>query len=328
MKKTLLKTFYNLGAFAPFRWANRDRLLILTYHRFGREKTAHKVSAGEFTDHLEYLNKNKRVLSLSEVIECLQSEKSLPQNSAVITIDDGYLDNYEIAFPLLKKFNMPATVYAVTDFLDKKCWIWTDLMRYVLLETGFNPGKIEFDDEDIIEADLADETRKLETASRLNSRLKKLPNEEKERKVKEISKKLAVEIPELPTKEFSSMSWEQAREMDACGIKIESHTVTHPILTNISAKDLNTELINSKKRLEDVLNRKVEHFCYPNGSLNENIRKAVENAGYKCAVTTNYGFNENNENRFLLNRIGAHGPIENFVQSASGFEAVRQKIRN
>jgi peptidoglycan/xylan/chitin deacetylase (PgdA/CDA1 family) len=318
---------YNLGAFAPFRWANREKILILTYHRFSVEENSQKISSAEFAAHLEYLSKNNRVLSLSDTIEYLNKGKTLPPNTTVITIDDGYADAYEIAFPLLKKFDFPATVYAVTDFLDEKCWLWTDLMRYVLLETESDSVKIEFG-EDKIETHLKDKTQRLQTASRINSRLKKLPDEQKDAKIKAIAASLNVEIPTLPTSEFAAMNWEQAREIDARGVKIESHTVTHPILTNVSAKHLDFELKNSKKRLEEVLDRRVEHFCYPNGSLNENVSKAIENSGYKSATTTNYGFNEKLANPFLLNRIDAQSGAANFAQSASGFESVRQGIMN
>jgi len=328
MKKALLKTMYNLGAFAPFRFASREKVLILTYHRFSREENPYKISGAEFAAHLEYLSKHNRVLPLDDTIDYLNNGKSLPPNTTVITIDDGYSDAYEIAFPVLKKFNLPATVYAVTDFLDGKCWLWTDLMRYVLLETKNDSVKIEFGGQNEIKAELKDKTQRFETASRINSRLKKMLNEQKEAKIKEIAKSLNVEIPALPVEEFAPMNWQQAREMDAENVKIESHTTTHPILTNISEKHLDFELTNSKMRLEEMLNRKVEHFCYPNGSFDENARKAVEKAGYKSAVTTDYGFNEKQANSFLLNRIDAQSGIADFAQSASGFEAIKQKIRN
>lgn len=318
---------YNLGAFAPFRWATREKILILTYHRFSREKNPHKISSAEFAAHLEYLSKNNRVLSLSETVDYLKNGKTLPPNTTVITIDDGYADAFDIAFPLLKKFNFPATVYAVTDFLDKKCWLWTDLMRYVLLKTESDLAAIEFG-ADKIKTKLTDDAQRLETASRINSHLKKLPDEQKEAKIKEIAASLNVEIPELPAEEFAPVSWRQAREMDAGNVRIESHTATHPILTNVSAKHLELELKTSKKRLEEILERCVEHFCYPNGSLNEKVWKAVENSGYKSATTTNYGFNEKRANPFLLNRIDAQSGAVNFAQSASGFEAMRQKITN
>jgi peptidoglycan/xylan/chitin deacetylase (PgdA/CDA1 family) len=328
VKKTLLKTFYNIGGFAPFHRANRDKILILTYHRFSFEPSASKISGGEFAAHLEYLSKYNRVLPLPEVFEYLENGKSLPSNTTVITIDDGYADAFDVAFPLLKKYDFPATVYAVTEFVGEKCWLWTDLMRYVLSETESDSLKIEFENGDKIETVLKDEQHRFETASRINSRLKKLPNEQKEAKIKEIAKSLSVEIPLRPSEDYAPINWKQAREMDVENVKIESHTATHPILTNISTEDLSFELASSKARLEEVLDRRVEHFCYPNGAFNEAIWQAVKNANYKCATTTDYGFNEKSANPFTLKRIDAQSAIADFAQSASGFEALKQKFRN
>lgn len=326
MKKQILKTIYNYGGFAPFHWANRKSLCVLMYHRFSRNGETDKISADEFIAHLEYLSRHASVLSLSETVEMLKNGDSLPPNAAVITIDDGYADSFDIAFPLLRKFRMPATVYAVTDFLDGKCWLWTDLMRYVLSEMTFEDVRIEFAVNDRIEAKLNGKQSRLETASRINARLKKMSNEFKDSKITEIARDLKVEIPATPTDEFAPISWEQAREMDAGKVQIESHTVTHPILTNINQTELNDELRESKKRLEAKLNKNIKHFCYPNGNLNEAVRKSVENAGYESAVTTAYGFVETGANRFLLNRIDAPPKIESFAQSASGFDVLRRKI--
>lgn len=313
---------YRLGAFTPFQWANRDKVLILMYHGFSRTSHPHKISAGEFAAHLDYLGKHHRVLPLSDVIESLQNNKTLPPNTAVITIDDGYADAYDIAFPLLKEKQVPATVYAVTDFLDGKCWLWTDLMRHVLSKTKSENIAVRFEN-DIIKTVLGDDIQRLETASRINSRLKKLPDDLKDKKIAEIAYSLGVEIPVKPAADFAPVTWEQACEMDAASVRIESHTVSHPILTNIAAAVLDLELKDSRTRLEEMLDRPVEHFCYPNGTFNENIRKAVENAGYRSATTTNYGFNDKQMNKFLLNRIDAHSAIANFAQSTSGFEAFR-----
>ena len=325
MKKTLLKTFYNLGAFAPFHRTTRGKVLILTYHRFSREADLAKTSAAEFAAHLAYLKKHNQVLSLSDAAENLQNGKSLPPNATVITIDDGYADAYEIAFPILKEFDFPATLFAVTDFLDAKLWLWTDLMRYVLTETTENFLIAEFENGAAIKTKLVDARQRLTAAERVNSILKKLPNEEKEAKIKLIAESLNVKIPALPTSEFAPVSWAQAREMDADNLRVESHTVTHPILTNVNQAQLDYELHASKERLQNELSRPVKTFCYPNGSLNETIWQAVKNNGYQCAVTTAYGFNQPNANPFLLNRISAQPAIENFAQSVSGFEAWKQR---
>jgi peptidoglycan/xylan/chitin deacetylase (PgdA/CDA1 family) len=326
LKKTLLKSLYNLGVFAPFHWASRDKTLILMYHRFSYREDPYKISSAEFLSHLEYLKKNSCVLSLAEAVESLRDKKPVPPNTTVITIDDGYGDAYEIAFPLLKKFGFPATLFAISDFLDGKCWLWTDLMRYVLLSTTSESLKIEFENGDKIEAKLTSELQRLELANQINSWLKGLLNEQKDSKIKGIAASLRVEIPTIPTLNYTPITWQQAREMDAGNLKIESHTVTHPILTNVNQTELDFELQTSKKRLQNVLDKEIEHFCYPNGTLNELVQKSVEQAGYKSAVTTVYGFNERQANQFLLNRIGAPPAIENFAQSASGFEATKQKM--
>lgn len=325
MKKKLLDTIYRFGGFAPFSWANRDKILILTYHRFGKEQHPHKISAAEFKAHLEYLRKNQNVLSLNEVVKCLQDGKQTPPKTVVITIDDGYRDAYEIAFPLLKKYDMPAVIYAVTDFLDGKCWLWTDLMRYILRRTEKNKIEIAFEN-DRIEEPLRGDLQRLEIAASVNSHLKKMPDNLKKEKIAEIAAMLEVEIPEQPVAEFAPFNWEQAREMEAENVCVESHTVSHPILKNIAAGELDFELKNSKKRLEQMLEREVEHFCYPNGSLNKTVENAVKNADYKSAVTTVYGFNNKNADDFLLKRIGAPKEIAAFAQTVSGFEAFRLRM--
>src|SRR5262249_33776780 len=72
------------------------------------------------------------VVPLSVIVNCLAKGTPLPSQAAAITVDDGYCDFYEVAFPVLQKFNAPATVFVVADFLDGKQWIWTDRLRYLL----------------------------------------------------------------------------------------------------------------------------------------------------------------------------------------------------
>lgn len=326
MKQQLLKTIYNFGGFAPFHEFNRRKVLILMYHRFSKESHPHKISEKEFEAHLTYLAKYNNVLSLSEVVEAKRNNLELPPNPTVITIDDGYSDAYEIAFPLLKSYKMPATLYVITDFLDDKIWLWTDLTRYLLMESEAGFFSYEHPNGETVESELEDDLQKLEVAGRVNSILKKLSDSEKNFRIKEIAESLEVVIPEKPPKNFAPITWEQAREMDRSFMDIESHTVTHPILPNINAEHLEFELTKSKTKLEKILERKVEHFCYPNGSLNEDVEKATIKAGYKSAVTTEYGFNNGRTNLFLLKRIDAAPNIANFAQSVSGFEQLRQKI--
>lgn len=325
MKKEFLQKFHNLGGFAPFKWANRRRPVVLTYHRFSEEKISFHTSVDEFTAHLHYLRKNCTVLPLKTIIDLIDRGEYIPANSVAITIDDGYLDAYELAFPVLWDFAYSATVFAITDFVDGKIWLWTDKMRYVIGETKMNELRISFGDYGTIEMKLGGEVYK--DADNLNSLLKKLPDDEKEQKIEEIAKLLDVAIPEIPPAEFAAFNWEQAREMDESAVFIESHTVTHPILTKIDDHRLKLELSESKKVIEKELDKNAEIFCYPNGSLDERVRNAVENAGYKNAVTTDFGFVDPRGDSFLMHRMDAQNDVLDLAQSVSGFESFKRKLR-
>jgi hypothetical protein len=100
MKGALINMMRVAGAFAPFRIANRGKALILTYHRFSHTGDPESTSARAFDRQLEYLTSHYRLISLSRLVEYLTTGERLPPRIAVIAIDDGYRDAYEIAFPI------------------------------------------------------------------------------------------------------------------------------------------------------------------------------------------------------------------------------------
>ena len=120
LKQTVLNLMRVSGAFAPFRLVNRAKVLILTYHRFSPVEEPDKTSAQAFADHLAYLTDHYRLLPLSEIADCLATGRTLPPGSAALTVDDGYRDFYEVAYPLLLKYRVPATLYVATDFVDNR----------------------------------------------------------------------------------------------------------------------------------------------------------------------------------------------------------------
>src|SRR5947207_3047586 len=115
--------------------------------------------------------------------------------------------------------------------------------------------------------------------------------------------------------------------MDASGVAIESHTVTHPILTRIDTRRLARELTASRQRLEQVLDRPVTHFCYPNGDYDRQVRAEVERSGYRLAVTTAAGLNDASTDPLALRRIHTERDLTHFIQSTSGFEQAKDRLR-
>jgi peptidoglycan/xylan/chitin deacetylase (PgdA/CDA1 family) len=325
-KQTVLNLMRVAGAFAPFRLANRAKILILTYHRFSQEEEPDKTSARAFAEHLEYLTQHYRVLPLSQIADCLATGKTLPPFTAALTIDDGYRDSYEVAFPLLLKYRVPATLYVATDFVGRKAWLWTDKLRYLTACTTAEEAVAVLKNR-TLRFPLTDDFTRLRTAEKINSLLKTLPEQAKEEAIKRITTSLGVLLPGLPPEEFAAINWQQARAMDSEGIEIASHTVTHPILTNVSDEQLRVELTESRARLEMELGREVSLFCYPNGRNDARVQRAAASAGYRCAVTNLHGMNTVQTPLLGLRRISAEPDLAHFVQSTSGFEMLKLKLR-
>src|SRR5262245_13279654 len=124
MKESALNLLRVTGAFAPFRWAHRRQALIITYHRLGGREDGARISARAFAEQTRYLAAHYTLVPLSHLADCW-GRREIPPRLAAITIDDGYRDAYEIAFPILRKHRAPATVFVVTEFVDGMAWLWT-----------------------------------------------------------------------------------------------------------------------------------------------------------------------------------------------------------
>ncbi|MCI0392818.1 MAG: polysaccharide deacetylase family protein [Acidobacteria bacterium] len=322
----MLKLIQVSGAFTVFRLLNRHRALILTYHRFYTNDHGVITSASAFSEQLAYLKAHYRVVPLSQIVEQM-SLPGEPQNRlAAITIDDGYRDAYEIAFPLLRRYSLPATLFVVTEFVERRVWLWPDKMRYLtsLARPQELVAAIEGRE---LRISLSDDRSREEAAEKVNSELKRLSDEAKDEAIDSIAASLDITIPQAPPEEYASIGWDQAREMDAKGVEIGSHTMTHPILTNIGDTRLRCELSESRNQIEAVLRRPVEHFCYPNGDYDERVRKEAVRAGYRCAVTSTDGLNATGHDLFTLRRINTERDMTHFMQSTSGFELMKNRMR-
>jgi peptidoglycan/xylan/chitin deacetylase (PgdA/CDA1 family) len=326
MKNALLKTMSATGIFDLFRLLNRNRALILTYHRFSTNGYGERTSAFAFNEQLAYLKAHYQVVPLSHIVERLYRNGSLPPGMAAITIDDGYSDSYEIAYQLLKRYNVPATIYLVTDFVERYAWMWPDKVRYIIGQARAQELSITIDGA-LSRFVLDDHVSRVAASERINAALKRLEEEMKEETIKELAAMLEVIVPATPPDDFSAVSWEEVHEMSMNGIEFGSHTLTHPILTNVGEEQLRRELSESRTHIESVLRRKIDQFCYPNGNYNERVAVEVERTGYSSAVTTEVGLVEAGDQKFSLRRIHTEHDLPHFLQSTSGFEQVKTKLR-
>jgi peptidoglycan/xylan/chitin deacetylase (PgdA/CDA1 family) len=319
-RSSVAKFLVRVNAFAPLRYLNRSKLLILMYHRFSEAEEAGKTSRAVFERHLAYITRHYRVVPITEAVNRIVNGYPVPERSAVITVDDGYKDFYQIAYPTLRRFNVPAAIYIVSGFVNGDCWLWTDKARFILAHTTAERIDLDLDGRRI-QYDLAVHADRHIASAEINSVLKKVADDEKERMIHELASGLRVDLPDDPPDVFKPMNWDEVREIASNAVEIGSHTATHPILTNVDSDRLADELRSSKAKLENELQRGVTHFCYPNGNFSTRELEGTRDAGYRSAVTTELRLCGEESEPFTLPRIDAEPEMHRFIQATSGFDS-------
>jgi peptidoglycan/xylan/chitin deacetylase (PgdA/CDA1 family) len=270
---------------------------ILTYHSVTSSPTndvPEAQSAALFREQLEFIQRRFRVVSLKNAVESM-GDLSATKNARpalVITFDDGFLDNYECAFPCLRHFGIPATVFVVTDFLDRGRVPWPTRLREIMQHARrhahpAHPG-----------IDLSSDLTRRSTASRLKGLLARLTPDARFATIDRLVNDL-----EAPPSQIRPLTWAQVRMMASAGIAFGSHTVFHSILPEMPDDIVEMELDISRKRLEAELGVEYPTVAYPNGGFDSRILRIAQGCGYCAGVTQRTGSNSQNSNLLALHRV-------------------------
>lgn len=305
--KRIVSTFACWPFIDVYSYLKRRRIgsemIIAMYHRVSicdDQWSIDIVPPSSFETQLQYLRNNYTIVPLSNLLQYLREGHPLsPKRIAAITFDDGYKDVLTFALPLLNKYHVPATVFLTTGHIDSDTPFWWDSVGYAVEYTRQRALKLgEFGD---YQFDTL--TQRREIASTIISRLKKLPDESRIRLIGVLLSETGVTIPQELVKELI-LSWEDVRQLIAAGISIGAHSVTHPILTNMSLDDARREIIESKSEIEKQLDCPVTLFAYPNGDYNPEIANILKEEGFVGAVTTNPVWITPKSSQYRLGRIG------------------------
>lgn len=279
---------------------------IIAYHRVvadiakAEKEAIHGlvISAATFRRHCEALKKAFDVVSLETAMHFLDGERKVTRPLAVITFDDGYLDFYEEAFPVLNDLALPATVFLPTNFIGQNKPLAHDRIFWLVKQAGEKSLSITAA---LDKAGAAKDFANSRNLSSLTDAIVYLPNEQREKVIAELEKMLG-DFAEYPP-EYQLLSWEMVREMARKGINFGVHTANHVVLPLEDESTLEAEIVGSRRELERQLNEKVVSFAYPNGEYNARVRQFVERAGYKIAVTTEKRINQPGADLLALGRI-------------------------
>jgi peptidoglycan/xylan/chitin deacetylase (PgdA/CDA1 family) len=259
---------------------------ILVYHRIVEEpdalaavrcRSGMAVTAANFDAQMRHLARHYQVMPLSQIVARLRAGAPLPPRACALTFDDGYADNYQLAYPILKRLGLPATFFLATGFVGTPEAPWTARLEQLLASpAGEAPSP------------------------QLLCELKALPVAEAEARVEAWEGRCQVPGarcqvkagPSLPgtwhlapgtASEASMMSWEQVRRMRADGFEFGGHTRRHALLTVEEPGRAREEIEGSYADLLTHLGPGQYGFAYPNGSQDVVVRAWVRAAGYQYA---------------------------------------------
>ena len=306
-------------------------LPVLAYHRIMQVENDYpfdrdliSATPDEFRKQMSYIKKNYNPLRLDELVELLSTNKRIPKKSILVTFDDGFNDNYYIAYPILKEIGVPATIFVTTDFINSVETIWYERLAYFFIKT-------EADEINIPELGL-----RLHCGKRIEDRRKNYTvTIEKLKLVSDVSRReilrniyskygdpygsAPIEIKRLSL----PMTWDQLRELHENGISIGSHTVSHPVLTMLEPQQLEFELAESREILENQLQNEVNAIAYPVGqpeSYSTEVIEGSKRSGYKLGFTYVDRMNRQTDlNRYSVHRLHVdfNTPHELFMSKIS-----------
>lgn len=287
---------------------------ILMYHRVLPEGEAEEglqpgmyVTPETFEAHVAFLKQRFSIVSLEAVISgSLKRGLSTARSPiCVLTFDDGWIDFYKHAFPILKRNRSPATVFLPTAFIGKREMFWTDRLT-ALVSGGMKAGQRPRSRDhrvQAIEALKGPVDAKIEAAISL---LKYEPPGERDRVLSLLNGRWGQ--ARGPAKRVF-VNWREVDEMRGSGlVSFGSHTHRHNILTVLSRQEVAEELAVSMARLGgmNAVDSGFIPFCYPNGNWNGGVAAMVKECGFAAALTTEKGWNRCTSDVYRLKRVPVH----------------------
>lgn len=294
------------GLTSPAIWG-RGRLTIVTFHRVLPPSLLAQypmpgiaVTPDELDYFLRVFRQHYVVGSLRDMADRHAAGGRADKPLLAVTFDDGQLDNYLFARPVLQAHGVKASFYVVAAAADANEILWHDRMAFAIRAAvaARRDGLAQWLAELGVSSDAED------PAMAAVAQAKRLTPAQREARQQTLDQLCGGEVrPDWD----GMMNWDHLRQMQREGHEIGSHSHSHPILPLVDDEGLQNEIMGSKTRLEQQLGREVVSFCYPNGDHDARVVAAVRTAGYRYAVTTTYGLNSRGADVCTMRRIDIQG---------------------
>ena len=283
------------------KWQHEIPATILMYHSVPTAEFTpwidprNSIPVMLFTAQMRFLNSHRRVISMTDLAERLQSQANQEHGHVVLTFDDGYLDNLQVVAPILARYQLPAIIYLATDYIDRVENQWVDQL-YTFFRAR-SKDKLNINGS----WDLSDPVAQHIVYRKLIKQLCKERSEQREAVLLNVKQQLEpLQVPPRLT-----LSWDDVRKLvkQYPNIEIGVHTASHLDL-GVHCGETTKELNRSIARVENEIGYLPKHFSFPYGSWNQVAQRQVAEAGlHSAVVTTDDPVVRSGADRFALPRL-------------------------
>jgi peptidoglycan/xylan/chitin deacetylase (PgdA/CDA1 family) len=271
------------------RWSG---VLVFNYHRVGDpgdsrfDRGVWSADPESFTAQLRLCKRHLDMIGPDD-LPCALADKR--GRYGLITFDDGYRDNYDVAFPILKAEGVAATFFVATGFVDAPRVAWWDELAWMVRTSpahalelpAWLPARVEYE---------TDRERAVEV---LLQAYKTMPSESTDRFLDAVAKATGSGRCAAELGKALWMTWDQLREMRTAGMTIGGHTVNHPVLSQASAERRRREILECGRRFAEEIGEPMRYFSYPIGdqrAIDTVTRRSLREAGVRYAFSYYGGF--------------------------------------
>jgi len=253
-----------------------NRVRVLTYHR-----VADPIG---FEEQMKYLAKNYPVVSMADLLSNKKGQQTLPPRAVMITFDDAYQDFADCAWPILRRYRLPVTLFVPTGFPDQPERIfWWDRLKHALENTP----RHDMLDTPVGRLPLETAADRQRAYRQLRSYIKELPHSESLLWTHEICGQLGASQPK-----HEVLNWSTLRRLHSEGVTLGAHTRNHPLMNRIAPEQAEAEAVGSLGDLRDQVGPVQPIFAYPDGRFTAEVVERLRRAGFAMAFTTIRGTND------------------------------------
>jgi peptidoglycan/xylan/chitin deacetylase (PgdA/CDA1 family) len=263
-------------------------LVLLAYHGirdinpadYPFDEGTVSASCHQFDLQMDYVKKNFDTITFAQLKACREGKIPFPKRPIIITFDDGFADNYQNAFPILKKHGLPATIFLASGFIGTDEVFWWEKVAYWLKHSKDFFKVWEGLGQQVPSQN--DQTQRW-----VLRYFKDAADHERIHILSEMEKQFPIEKGSyFPL--IRPLRWDEVLEMSQGGIEFGSHTVTHPLLSKVPHEKLLLELSASKKEIEEKIGKEVIALAYPVGGpsdYNDEVISVAKQVGYLFGIT-------------------------------------------